>query len=225
MSGNLPLHPSDEDRVVSDMTRDLERLAAASGASVGAASGFADRVMAAVAQEPLPQPVRAFGLALLGGHLRAAAAAVGDAWRTIARGSVPVMVRAQALALVLVVLVGSVAAAGGATAGALGLLAHPEPTPSSPVPSLIAPSREPDSSTEPTSDSPTESDEAGPSETDGPSETPDRSETPRPTDRPRTQQPTPTSTDDGGGSGSGGSGHTETPGPTETDDSSPGGDG
>src|SRR6185369_2347706 len=101
------------------MARDLESMIVT---GVLPSEGFADRVMAAIAGEPLPQPVRAFGLALLAGHLRAAGSALTDAWRTISSVPAPLAVRAQALALVLVVVVGSLAVATGATVGALGLL-------------------------------------------------------------------------------------------------------
>ena len=70
MSGQMPLHPADEARVAADMTRELQALAGGSGILVLA--GFADRVMAAVAAEPLPQPARAFGVALMGGRIRSA---------------------------------------------------------------------------------------------------------------------------------------------------------
>ena len=81
MTGELPLHPSDEERLAAAMARELEAMTTTT--SVGPSEGFADRVMAAIADEPLPQPVRAFGLALGGGRLRAAATALGDAWRTV----------------------------------------------------------------------------------------------------------------------------------------------
>ena len=42
---------------------------------------FADRVMAAVAAEPSPQPIAALGTAVRGGRLGAALAAIGDSWR------------------------------------------------------------------------------------------------------------------------------------------------
>ncbi|GAC1669257.1 MAG: hypothetical protein NVS9B8_12010 [Candidatus Limnocylindrales bacterium] len=134
MSRGLPLHPGDEERLVADMARDLETTTMTS--EIRPSDGFADRVMLAIADEPLPQPVRAFGIALVGGHLRAAAAAVGDAWRTISSAPVPVAVRAQALALVLAVVVGSAMVAGGAAVGAIGLInaSTPTPNPTTPAP-------------------------------------------------------------------------------------------
>ena len=113
----LPFHPSDEERIAAEMARDLEALNVMSAAPVS--EDFADRVMLAIADDPLPQPVRAFGLALLGGHVRSAFAAIGDSWRTIASTPAPLAVRVQALALVLVVVLGSLTLAGGAAVGAL----------------------------------------------------------------------------------------------------------
>lgn len=213
MSREMPIHPADEERLAAEMARELEVLGTAGGVHVS--DGFADRVMAAVAAEPLPQPVRAFGVALVAGHLRSAAAAVWDAWRVVASGVVPVDVRAQALALVFVVAVGSLTLAGGATVGAIGLFgsdqATPSPSPVVPAPSpsvapapSIGPSPSPSATTEPNAS-------AEPSETASPTSTgmpPSRTET-----------PSPTGTDDhggGSGSGSGSSGSTQTPEPAET---------
>jgi hypothetical protein len=222
MSRQLPVHPSDEDRIAAGMERELEAMTMTSPVLPG--DGFADRVMAAIADEPLPQPVRAFGLALVGGHLRSAIAAVGDAWRTIASTPAPLAVRAQALALVLVVAVGSLALAGGAAVGAMGLLDRDDaPRPSQPAPS-VAPSPSPSRSPSP-SPSPEPTPSASPESTETPeaTETPDDS-TAAPTSRPRTATPTATGTDDhGGNSGSGsgsGSGSDHTPSPAGTDDHS-----
>lgn len=224
MTGELPLHPSDEERLASVMARELEMMTTTT--AVQPSDGFADRVMLAIADEPLPQPVRAFGVALLGGHLRAAASAVGDAWRTLTSTPAPLLVRAQALALVLVVLVSSLALTGGATVGALGLLGNgpTTPAPSGP-PSQPAPTRSPaptpsEQPEDTPSTAPEESTSAEPTDTPEAIETQDSHEIERPTVRPGTA--TPTETDDhGGDSGSGsGSGSGETPQPTETDDHS-----
>ncbi len=223
MSRELPIHPSDEERIAADMARELEAMTTTT--TIQPSDGFADRVMEAIAREPLPQPVRAFGLALLGGHLRAAASARGDAWRTISSRPAPLVIRAQALALVLVVLVASLTVAGGATVGAFGLLGNtsPRPGPSEPPPSLpvARPSPSPSPAPEDTPNaSPEESTSAEPSETPEATETPDSHETNGPTARPRTATPTATETDDhGGGSGSG-DGEAHTPSPTATDDHS-----
>src|SRR4029079_5215089 len=101
MTGRRSLHPDEEERFVADMTRELETLGATS--SVLPEAGFSDRVMASIGVQPLPQPARAFGVALLAGRVRAAASAVGDAWRVSFGGFAPAFVRAQALALVLLV--------------------------------------------------------------------------------------------------------------------------
>ena len=225
MSRELPMHPHDEGRMAAAMTRELEAMTTT---TIQPREGFANRVMQAIAGEPLPQPVRAFGLALTGGHLRAAASALGDAWRTISSRPAPLVIRAQALALVLVVLVASLALAGGATVGAFGLLGTTNPRPESGPPSILpsaSPSPSPSIAPENTpSASPEESSTAKPSDTPGAMKTPESHETNAPTTRPRTA--TPTGTDDhGGGSGSGsGEGGDQTPSPTATDDHSGGGD-
>lgn len=211
MSRDTPIHPADEERLAADMARELDGIATAGGVRVS--DDFADRIMAAVAAEPLPQPVRAFGVALVAGHLRAAAAAVGDAWRVVSSGVVPIGVRAQALALVLVIAVGSLTIAGGATVGAIGLLgpdqAPPSPSPVVPSPS---PSVAPSPSIDPSPSATTEpSASVEPSETAGPTSTG--------TAPSRTATPSPTGTDDhggGSGSGSGSSGSGQTPEPAET---------
>ena len=66
---------------------------------------FTDRVMAAVAAEPSPQPIAALGTAVRGGRLGAALAAIGDSWRVAFGSSRPAALRAQAFAMVLVVAV------------------------------------------------------------------------------------------------------------------------
>ncbi len=228
MSGTRSIHPDDEDRIVRDMTDELEALKAGSVVSPG--DGFTERVMTSIAAEPLPQPVRAFRLALVAGRLRAAASAVGDAWRVAMSGFAPVAVRAQALALVLAVSLGTVVVAGGATVGAINLLTPPQPPTiprPSPVPS-VTPSPSPSPSLAPT-------DQASPSDGAQPTNSAEPTDTPEPTgtdDRGgRTASPTATQTEDHGGSGGGGSGgggsgrdgsetsgggH-ETPKPTESD--------
>ncbi len=229
MTGDRSNLPGDEDRLVREMTDELEALMA--GPAVAPEDGFTDRVMASIAGEPLPQPVRAFTLALLGGRLRAAGSSLGDAWRVATSGFAPAVVRAQALALVLAVSVATIALAGGATVGAMNLLTPPA-TPSNPTPS---PSPTP-------STSPSPSPSAEPTDGASPTETIEPSETPEPTATDdhggRTASPTATGTDDrgggsgsgdsgGGGSGSGsdggGSGKQGTPEPTESDDHGGGG--
>ena len=233
MNREQPGHLSDEQRVAAEMARDLEAMTVTS--AVGQSEGFADRVMSAIASEPLPQPVRAFGLALLGGHVRTAAAALGDAWRTISSAPAPLAVRAQALALVLVILVASLTLAGGATVGAVGLLANTPPAsgPSDPPSGQVTPAPTPPSSPSSTpeeapSASPEVPSSAEPTGSPKATETSGSHETARPTERPRTA--TPTATDDhgggdGSGSGSGSGGGDQTPDPTETVDPSGSSDG
>lgn len=221
MSDGLPIHIDDEERLAAEMSRELEALAVQSPAP--SPIGFADRVMAAIAEEPLPQPVRAFTVALLAGRLGAALASVGDAWRVVVGGRATLGVRAQALALVLVVTGGSLAVAGGATVGAIGLLAaHPSPTPAlttpiptptpspttSPSPSPTPePAETPETSATPeaspgANETPDANETPGASETRPPTGTPDSSETPEASKAPeptQTSSPSPTGTDDHGG--------------------------
>jgi hypothetical protein len=209
------------------MGRELELLAA--GVAIVPPIGFADRIMAAVALEPLPQPARAFAVALLAGRVRAAVAAVGDAWRVIGSRSAPLGVRAQALALALILAIGSLAVADGAAIGAIRLLSPtpPGPSPTTPLPSQAAPSAPPSPSSSPSpsptsSPSPSPSSNANPQETVGGTPSPEVKATPTPasTDAPSTTQrprtPSPTATDDHQ------DGSTPTPNPTGTDDSGSG---
>jgi uncharacterized membrane protein YgcG len=236
VSAQPPIHPGDEVQVAAAMSTELERLAVEPG--IRALEGFADRVMAAVALEPLPQPARAFRVALLGGRLSAAIASVGDAWRVVVSGSTPLGVRAQSLALVLVLAIGSAAIASGAAVGAMGLLSQSPtvtPGPTSPLPSQPMQSPLPSPSSSP-SPSPSASPSATPDAQVGASPSAEPTETPGSTQRARTPSPTATGTDDhggsrsgsggsGGGSGSGGGNHTPTPSPTESDDSGGSSDG
>jgi hypothetical protein len=231
VSAGLPIHPDDEERAAAEMSRDLAGVAAE--IDIRPPAGFADRVMAAIAAEPLPQPARAFGVALLGGRLRPANASLGDAWRVVGGGPTPLVVRAQALALVLAVTIGSLAIAGGATVGAIDLLsaiAPVTPPPTTPVPNELIPSPLPSPSSSWTPDpSPDASPDVSPTPEATETAEPTPTETPATTERPRTATPRPTPTDDrgggsgdgeggGGGSGSDGSNQTPTPTPTETDD-------
>jgi uncharacterized membrane protein YgcG len=231
VTGQRPIHVDDEERVATEMARELEDLAGQSGMAPSAA--FTDRIMAAVAHEPVPQPARAFGAALAARRMGAAVASIGDAWRVLVGGSTPLAVRAQALALVLVVAVGSLAVAGGVTVGAIDLLnanqpPHPSPTapqptepPSSPSPSPSpnpSPSLSPSTTVEPSTDAaptPDATETPGGNGTHGGNETPGASEMPGATHRTETATPHPTGTDDHGGGGSAGG---ETPSPTATED-------
>ena len=144
--------------------RDLESYAATGLAAPTV--GFEDRVMAAIADEPMP---RAAGRGFL--------ATVRDAWAIAFGSGRPVALRAQAFAmlLALAVAVGSVGSV--AVVGAARLLGDqgpvpptvPSPSPSpTPSPSLVSPSPSPS-----ISPSPTPSPSASPVETEEPSGTDD----------------------------------------------------
>ena len=142
---------------------------------------FTDRVMAAVAAEPPPRPVAAFGAAVMAVSLRRTLTAIGDAWRVALSGARPPAIRAQALALVLVVAIGTLGVGSAAVAGASALFAPaPSVAPPSPAPSTVAPT--------PDRVSPT------PSVTPSPTMTgsrPTRRSRPRPRARPTTTAATP----------------------------------
>jgi hypothetical protein len=231
MSDRRPTQVDDESRLADELASDLERVAAQS--RVMPVAGFADRVMASIVREPLPQPARAFRAAVAARRVGAALASIGDAWRVTIGGRVPLAVRGQALALVLVVTAGSLTVAGGATVGAIGLLnanQPPSPSPTAPPPSEPSPSRSPEPSPSPTFTTPELATQPAP--TSEATETPDASETPRgagghvpATPHPTrsggggsgepTAAPTPTGADDHGRDGSGSS--RETPRPSGTD--------
>src|SRR5690349_124103 len=120
--------------LVADMAlaRELEGAAVRSDAPMS--SSFADRVMAAVADEPSPAPARATGRAIRRASLAALAVSIRDAWRVVVGRGFPVLIRAQALAIVLVI-VALGAGTATATAGALGLLDGPRRSPAPEVPS------------------------------------------------------------------------------------------
>ncbi|HYU50954.1 MAG TPA: hypothetical protein VEO91_13615 [Candidatus Limnocylindria bacterium] len=200
------------------LARDLE--AAAVAADARPTAGFSERVMAAVAAEPLPRPLAAFRLAARQGRAQAAIYALVDAWRLAWSGGRPLAARAQALAVVLVLVVGAASVSGIAIAGVSGMLRHSTETTPRPPSIVVAPSQE-------VSPSPTPSAEPSatpkPQATSEPTATPKRS-TPRPTVKP---VETPEDDDDHGGgdlSGSGsssGGGESEdvsTPHPSDGDD-------
>ena len=213
LSGVAGLRP-DELAAETRLARDLEAIAARDG--IGAPADFTDRVMGAIAAEPVPAPAIAAGHALRHGALATFLVSVRDAFRVTASGGFPVAVRAQAFALVLLV-AGVTAGSGYAAAGALGLLGdRPSPSPSVEAPSgppqtpeptdtpqatFEAPSPSPSPSAEP-SGSPEATETAEPEDTDEPQETPEPARTPK-------------ATDDSSGSGGG---DDKTDEPDETDD-------
>jgi len=197
---------SDEDLVeTTRMARELEVVADRSGAAPTA--DFAERVMSAVAAEPVPAPVTAAGSALRAGAVGAFLASLRDAWRVAIGGGFPIAVRAQALALVLVV-VAVVSGSGLAAAGAAGLLGgdRAAPTPvvvTTPLPTVGPASLEPSTAPEPSESvepSPSPEPSSEPRDTPEPTDTADGegagAETPtvRPTKAPATRAPAPTAT-------------------------------
>ena len=85
------------------LARDIEAVAARGGAAPSA--GFADRVMGAIATEPVPAPVIAAGSALRHREVAGFLRSLRDSFRVAFGGGFPVAVRAQAFALVLLVAV------------------------------------------------------------------------------------------------------------------------
>lgn len=145
--------------------RDLESYAATGLAAPTV--GFEDRVMAAIADEPMP---RRAGRGFL--------ATVGDAWAIAFGGGRPVALRAQAFALLLALAVAVGSVGSVAVVGAARLLGDqgpvpptiPSPSPSpTPSPLIVSPSPSPSISPSPTpspSASPVETETAEPSGTD-----------------------------------------------------------
>jgi len=137
----------------------LERVA--EDVPVRAGTAFSDRVMAALAAEPLPGAAGFLLPLRLRGPFRGFTESVRQAWASIGNGR-PAVARATALAYVLVVAIAGTSVVGAATfgaAGALGLL-EPQHT-SQPTPEpTVAPSLTP----EPSDDSPEASEESEPSE-------------------------------------------------------------
>jgi uncharacterized membrane protein YgcG len=144
--------------------RDLEAYAQMSIAAP--AAGFEDRVMAAIASEPLPRPIPGLGLIAM----------MRDSWAAAFGPGRPMAVRAQAFALLLVfaVAIGSVGTLVGV--GASRLLAPSVPTP--PVTPSPLPSPPPSPSIEPTfTPSPSATSSPTPTETASPTETADATRT------------------------------------------------
>jgi hypothetical protein len=170
--------------------RELEWLAAAD--DVAPTTGFADRVMAAVAAEPTPRPVSAAASAARRGAFLGVLTALGDLWRVAWTGGRPLSVRAPAMALVVVLMAATVGA-GALGVGALGgLLNRPDVTPpplTSPSPSPATPIPSPSPSISP---APSGSRATTPEPSGSPTTTPEPSERPEPTETPeatRTPEP------------------------------------
>lgn len=161
---------------LSAIARDLESYAATG--LTAPTVGFEDRVMAAIADEPMPRRAG-----------RGFVATVRDAWAIAFGPGRPMALRAQAFAmlLALAVAVGSVGSV--AVVGAARLLGDQGPVP----PTVPSPSPSPTPS--PSIVSPTPSPSISPSPTPSPSASPVETETAEPS-----------GTDDHGGGGSGNSG-------------------
>ena len=219
--------------------RELEQALSTHG--VHPPAGFTDRVMAAVAREPLPRPT-GFLAPLRARHsLAGVVASVRVAWSVAAGSGRPASARGVAMAYVLAVLIIGASLTGVAaigTAGAIGIL-----SPDSPRPSIVI--NGPTTSPEPSSDTSEPSESIEPSGSLEPSESPDAPESGEPSDSAHpedTNHPdataTPRSSDDHGDGGSqspaasddhadasasprssedpGGSGSSQSPKPSET---------
>lgn len=217
----VPGIPPDELAAETRLARDLERLAATGGGMPSA--GFGDRVMDAIAREPVPSPAAAARSALRRRAVIGFLASVRDSFRVAFGSGFPAAVRAQALAIVLLA-TGVVAGSGAVTAGALGLLADGAPPPSPSVPSTPPlPSVSPVPTDTPSatfvSPSPSPTPSTGPGETGEPSERPSPGETEEPDE---TEDPGGTGSGDGsgedGGSDREGSARIPSPSPRETED-------
>jgi hypothetical protein len=180
------------------VARELETYARAD--AVSPTSGFEERVMAAIAKEPMPVPVAT------GGFVAGLLVAIRDAWRISMSGDRPFAVRTQAFALIvlLVAAVGSTSAV--AAIGVSRLLDDPDapptveptvaPTLALPTPTVVAPSVPVSPSPSPSSSPETsEAPSATPDGTDRPTATPSPTRTPRPTAEP-TETPDPEGTED-----------------------------
>jgi hypothetical protein len=205
--------PGAEQAALLATARELEWLADVDG--IGPTAGFADRVMFAIAAEPLPRPVVAAYGAARRGRPMGVIAALGDLWRVgFGGGSRPMAARLPAMAL-LVFLFAGIAGLGVVGLGAVSRAIE------SPSSSAAASSQPTAASTEP----PT----AQPALTSKPTPSPTASPTPSPTDTPAdsasptdqaTPSPTPGPTEDASGSSEwwlpvpGSSQITQVPGPT-----------
>jgi hypothetical protein len=176
------------------LARELEMLAAESSANPSA--GFAARVSAAIAAEPMPAPAVAARDAIEHRNPGGFFAALRDARRVAFGAGRPLVMRGQAFALLLIVLLGALSATGVAAAGAIQIFApapahtqHATPT-ASPSPSLSgtplpgATHRPGESAgpTEPGRSNDGGGSSGGPGDSAKPTDTLKPGETPRPTD-------------------------------------------
>jgi hypothetical protein len=166
------------------VARELEGVA--DRGTVRPSTDFAERVMAAIAAEPAPAPIRAAGAAVRRRSPGALLASFRDAWRVSFGTGFPLAARAQALALVLVV-GGALATSGVVTAGALGAFTNqgtgPAPTQATDAPVITseptpAPTTAPTEPTGPTNGSLEPAEIGSPEATATPSAEPTESEAP-----------------------------------------------
>ena len=183
MTGPRRFDPAEIDFETDELTaglletaRDLEAYAATGMAAPTV--GFEDRVMAAIATEPMPRPTRGLGFL----------ASIREAWAVAFGAGRPLAMRAQALALLLLMAVAVGSVGSVAMVGASRLLGPVNPPPTIPSP---APS-------------PLPSPPVGPTPSPLPSVSPTPSATtPRPSP---TETVEPSGTDDSGGSSGSGRG-------------------
>jgi len=214
VSGNMgPFRPDelagdgldipDAERAASYATaRELEQ--ALTPDTVRPSAGFADRVMATVAAEPIHRPTGFIAPLRARRDLAGLVASVRAAWAmAVGAGARPAGSRGLAMAYVLAVLLVGASLTGVAAFGAAGAIGLLTPD-ASPTPSIITPSPTPtpDSSSE--SDEPSASSEPG--ETLEPSESPDASGSTEPSDSHQPEDSsgpgataTPRQSDDNGG--------------------------
>ncbi len=161
-------------------------------------AGFAERVMAAIAEEPDPMPVAAVVRAARGGTLAGVGAALGGAWRTVFGPGFPVAARVRAGGVLLAAALG-LALVGGVVAAGASRLLTPSPSPSPIVSPAPSPSQEPSQSPSPTPSATHEPDgspgpSAEPTDSAEPTESAEPTDTASPTGTHETSTPNPTRT-------------------------------
>ena len=199
-AGRRPPEPFSRDEIVEtgerawgseieEATTTGRRVESAGQIAVRPSAEFADRVMAAVAREPLPAPARAAGEAVRHRRLAALVAAVGDGWRVSIGGGRPLAARAQALALVIVAVLVVGSASTLVAVGAANLLRGESGPVETPAPSVVPVTSPSPSPSRPSPSAVAFAFAVAVSPSPSPSTSPDR--TPAPTVRP-TITPTPT---------------------------------
>jgi uncharacterized membrane protein YgcG len=174
--------------------------------SIGSSDDFADRVMAALAEEPTPGATGFLVPLRRRGFPAGLIASVRQAWVSVRPGR-PMLGRSAALAYVLAVVVAGASLTGVVTLGAAGALGLFNAAPTqSPAPAV------PEPSIAPTAPQPTIA---------PPTERPEASEPPAvPTPSPTETENEPEGSDDHGGNSGPGGGGSDDSGPGSDDDSS-----